>query len=86
MGPFIKDLKRLVEETYTQNGGMKVILLGHSMGNPYILYLLNNQPQEWKDKYIKSFVSLAAPWGGAAKTMRLMVSGNFDNLHIHAHT
>lgn len=58
-----------------------IILIAHSMGNPVSLYWLNNLvTQEWKDKYIKSFVSLAGVWGGAAKTVRLMTSG--DNIDV----
>ena len=57
------------------NNGKRVILLGHSMGNLYIHYMLAKQTQQWKDKYIRSFISLGAPWGGAVKTLRLMASG-----------
>ena len=45
------------------------------MGNPMILYFLNQKPQSWKDQYIKSFISMSGPYGGAAKTLRLMASG-----------
>lgn len=51
------------------------------MGNPVTLYWLTKLvSQEWKEKYIKSFVSLAGVWGGAAKTLRLMASG--DNIDV----
>jgi len=56
------------------------VLLGHSMGNLYILYFLNIQTQEWKDKFIRSFISLGGPWGGSVKPIRLMASG--DNLGV----
>lgn len=52
-----------------------VYLLGHSMGGHYVLYFLNNQPQAWKDTYIRGFISLGAPWGGAVKVLRVMASG-----------
>jgi len=45
-----------------------------------MLYFLNHQPQEWKDKYIKSLVTLAAPWGGAVKALKAFSSG--DNLGV----
>lgn len=58
-----------------------VILVAHSMGNPVTLYWLNNLvDQKWKNKYIRSMVSLAGVWGGAAKTVRLMASG--DNIDV----
>jgi len=78
---FFMNLTKLVEETYYQNKGLKVILVAHSMGNPVLLYWLNNYVHlAWKEKFIKNFVSLAGVWGGAAKPVRLMSSG--DNLDI----
>jgi lysophospholipase-3 len=58
------------------------MLIAHSMGNPVTLYWLNNyvNDQTWKDKYIRYFVSLSPPWGGALKPLRLMASG--DNIDI----
>lgn len=53
-----------------------VYLMGHSMGCHYVLYFLNHQNQEWKDKYIKGFISLGAPWGGAVKPLKVLASGN----------
>ena len=52
-----------------------------SISSPVTLYWLNKYVnQAWKDKYIKSFVSLSAPWGGAVKTLRLMSAG--DNIDL----
>jgi lysophospholipase III len=78
---FFKNLTTLVEETYTLNNNTQVMLVAHSMGNPISVYWLNNYVnQEWKDKYIRMLVSVSGVWGGAAKTLRLMASG--DNIDI----
>lgn len=76
MQAYIEQLVKLVEDTYLLNGDQKVVLIGHSMGCLYMLYMLNNQPQTWKDKYIRAMVSLGGPWGGSVKPLRLMASGD----------
>lgn len=81
MYEFYMNLTKLVEATYYENGEERVILIAHSMGNPVLLYWLNNYVNlSWKDKFVRSFVSLAGVWGGAVKPVRLMASG--DNLDI----
>ena len=73
----MKDLQKLIEKTYVDNKNSKVVLIGHSMGNPYILYLLNKMSTSWKNKYIKTYIALSGPWAGAVKPVRLMASGLF---------
>jgi len=75
MSEFLNNLKQLIVRSYEENHHQRVILLGHSMGNMYIQYLLTHQSKKWKDKYIKSFISLAGPWAGAVKSIRLEISG-----------
>ncbi|XP_029991712.1 phosphatidylcholine-sterol acyltransferase [Sphaeramia orbicularis] len=72
-------LQELVQDMYEQYQE-PVYLLGHSMGCHYVLYFLNHQPQAWKDRYIRGFISLGAPWGGAVKTLRVMASGENDGI------
>merc|ERR1719215_1518252 len=48
------------------------------MGSPMMLYLLNNQSSGWKDKYVRSLVTLAAPWGGTVRALKAFAVG--DNL------
>ncbi|XP_053551301.1 phosphatidylcholine-sterol acyltransferase [Bombina bombina] len=72
---YFQKLKGLIEEMNNEYN-QPVFLIGHSLGNMYLLYFLNHQPQEWKDKYIKGFISLGAPWGGAVKPLLVLMSGD----------
>lgn len=78
---YLTKLQDLVEETYEKEQE-PVYLVGHSMGCHYVLYFLNHQPQDWKDKYIKGFISLGAPWGGAVKPLKVLVSGDAASLSL----
>jgi len=71
---FFLELQKMVEDMAEKTGG-PVVIIAHSMGNMYTLYFLNHQPQAWKDRYIKSYISLGAPWAGVAKTLRVIISG-----------
>jgi len=82
---FYRNFKALIEETYAMNNNTRVVLLGHSMGNPTALYFLNHQAQSWKDKFIQSFVSLAGVWGGSVKTLRLFASGKITVFNQELH-
>ncbi|XP_067853543.1 phosphatidylcholine-sterol acyltransferase [Heptranchias perlo] len=72
---YFDKLKRMIEEMHTTYG-KPVYLLGHSMGNLFILHFLKEQPQEWKDKFIHGFISLGAPWGGTVKSLAVLASGD----------
>lgn len=71
---FIK-LKDLVEETYKINNNTPVALIAHSMGGPMSLYFLHQQSQEWKDKYIRTIVTLSGAWGGSLKSIKVYAVG-----------
>lgn len=73
---FLQDLKELIENTSTSNGGKPVILLSHSLGGLFVLQLLNRNPPDWRQKFIKHFVALSAPWGGTVQEMLTFASGN----------
>lgn len=44
------------------------------------MYWLHRQSAAFKEKYIRSMINVAAPWGGAIKALRLMISG--DNIDV----
>ncbi|CAF5182365.1 unnamed protein product, partial [Rotaria magnacalcarata] len=75
---FFVNFTKLVQDTYELNNQTKIVLVTHSMGGPFALYWLHRQTEEFKTKYIRSMVNIAAPWGGAIKALRLMISG--DNI------
>ena len=67
---FYQNFTKLIEDTYYVNNGTPVVIIAHSMGNPVTLYFFNNYvTQEWKDKFVKKFVSLSGVWGGSVKTL-----------------
>lgn len=74
------ELRNLIEKAYVDNGNERVSFLCHSMGCLHGLYFLNNISQRWKDKYIRSLISLAGVWGGSVKAMKAFASG--DNFGV----
>ncbi|KAK6160591.1 hypothetical protein DH2020_003972 [Rehmannia glutinosa] len=73
---FLSDLKDLIESASASNGENPVILLSHSLGGLFALQLLNRTSISWRQKFIKHFIALSAPWGGTVEEMRTFASGN----------
>ena len=46
-------------------------MIAHSMS----LYFLTQQTQAWKDKYVRSLITLSGPWGGSAKSLEVFTVG-----------
>jgi len=68
--------KHLIERTYQNSGGQKVTIVAHSMGNLFFYYCSKKLwSHEFKSKHIHGYVSIAAPWGGAPKALKMITSG-----------
>jgi lysophospholipase-3 len=75
LGDFLERTKRLIEDTYRDNGDRPVHLVGHSNGPIYAQYLLTHTSQAWKDKYIHGFTPIAGNLPGQGSVYPLVFTG-----------
>jgi lecithin-cholesterol acyltransferase len=75
LGAFLERTKRLIEDTYRDNGNRRVHLVGHSNGPLYAQYLLTHTNQAWKDKYIHGFTPIAGNLPGQGSIYALVFTG-----------
>ncbi len=75
MDGFLHRTKRLIEDTYYDNGRRPVHLVGHSNGPLYVQYLLTHTSQSWKHKYIHGFTPLAGNFPGQGLLYPLLFTG-----------
>jgi lecithin-cholesterol acyltransferase len=75
MRNFLNRTKRLIEDTYRDNGNRPVHLVGHSNGPLYIQYLLTHTSQRWKDKYVHGFTPFAGNFPGQGILYPLFFTG-----------
>ena len=75
MRNFLNRTKRLIQDTYRDNGNRPVHLVGHSNGPLYIQYLLTHTSQRWKDKYIHGFTPFAGNFPGQGVLYPLFFTG-----------
>ena len=47
-------------------------------------YLLLQQDQAWKDKYVRSLFTLSTPWGGCSGTLQTLAAGEDDDSSVIA--
>jgi len=64
MGGFMDRTTDLIEETYRENHNTPIHLIAHSNGPIYAQYLLTHVSQQWKNKYIQGFTSIAGNYPG----------------------
>jgi lysophospholipase-3 len=75
LGGFLERTKRLIEDTYRDNGDRPVHLVGHSNGPLYAQYVLTHESQAWKDKYIHGFTPIAGNLPGQGSVYALVFTG-----------
>ncbi|KMZ85559.1 phosphatidylcholine-sterol acyltransferase [Plasmodium vivax Brazil I] len=71
--------KKTIEAAYERRNGMKVNLVGHSLGGLFINYfLVHIVDKKWKQKYLNSILYMSSPFKGTMKTIRALLHGNRD--------
>jgi lysophospholipase-3 len=75
-GAWLGMMTDLVEQTSRKNGGAKVVLLAHSMGNLYTLWFLGQKSPAWKRQYVKRWVATSGVFAGAGTGVVQLVSGS----------
>jgi lysophospholipase-3 len=75
MGDFVRRTKKLIEQTYRDNGNRPVHLTGHSNGPIYAEYLLTHTSAAWKHKYIHGFSPIAGNLPGQGGIWFLLFTG-----------
>eukprot|EP01104_Vermistella_antarctica_P017260 TRINITY_DN608_c2_g1_i2.p1 TRINITY_DN608_c2_g1~~TRINITY_DN608_c2_g1_i2.p1 ORF type:complete len:456 (-),score=109.23 TRINITY_DN608_c2_g1_i2:85-1452(-) len=68
------NVTQIVEEMYAANNNTPVVLMSLSMGGPYTALYLSRQPQVWKDKYIRAWMSLSGVFAGSSMAIRALVT------------
>jgi len=72
---YFQALKQMIEDAYTTNGDTRVAVIAHSMGNLFFLTFLRTVSQEWKDRYILTYMATSPPWVGAVEAVQSLTSG-----------
>jgi lysophospholipase-3 len=75
MDGFLRRTKKLIEETYRDNGKRPVHLVGHSNGPLYAQYLLTHTTRAWKAKYIHGFTPIAGNFPGQGALYPILFTG-----------
>lgn len=63
-------------ENETQRSGQPVVVAAHSLGNRVIDTIARRKGQAWCSANIHAWVSIGAPWLGAGKAVRSLVTGD----------
>lgn len=69
-------LKELIEEAYVNSGEQKVVLASISYGAPFGQnFLVEFVDDDWKAKYIDSWISMSGVFNGAPMVVRQLITG-----------
>lgn len=72
---FIRNLKQLIEFTYNRNENQSVHLISHSTGGSMVLFFLSQQSQQWKDRFIQTWISLSGNLAGEVDNFEDILRG-----------
>jgi len=80
-GNYINNTIALIEKMYSDNEDTPVMLLTHSMGGLWSAHILRSEvDEEWKAKYLKSYVPIAPAFGGSVNEFKVFATGQADDL------
>lgn len=71
---FYPAFQQMVEDAFSVNQ-TKVAVIAHSMGNLFFMSFLQTVSQDWKDKYILTYIATSPPLVGAAMAVQSLTSG-----------
>ena len=72
---FIRNLKQLIEFTYNRNENQSVHLISHSTGGSMVLFFLSQQSQQWKGRFIQTWISLSGNLAGEVDNFEDILRG-----------
>lgn len=74
---WFRNMKNLIEK-HCALQGHPAILIGHDLGSVLANYFLVMSDQAWKNKYIKSFITIGGGIGGCPKAFRTYAEDNIS--------
>ena len=74
MDNWCENMTNLIERSCSDQEN-QAIIISHDLGSVVTNYFLVNSLKEWKDQYIKSFISVSGSFGGSPKALRTLISG-----------
>ena len=81
MNGYYKQFRLLIESTFSNNGNQPVVIIAHSLGGLVSHHFLTKLvSQEWKDKYVAQYITMASVWAGTVKVVHGIVSGETDGV------